>query len=233
MNVKLSYNHASYQYTKSILHENLPVLDWETGTFAVLVPMLIAGDRTATSGAPLAISSLTYSFLETTRADPEPTASDHSPEKRIADGKDPWWRSVVQNRVHPVRHERSGIYRIAGTGAEHHLERSQRADCTEPGLNDYHDYGHQVRQAKPGIPNPRPLTSLAGDDQHEAKHDESYEKCVQQQDRVSSQLDEQGWFHLRHSHPYEATPRGNLPRFAWKRTIAVANPCARRYRVRD
>ena len=40
----------------------------------------------------LAFASLTYSFLETTRADPEPTASDHSPEKRIADGKDPWWR---------------------------------------------------------------------------------------------------------------------------------------------
>ena len=86
-----------------------------------------------------------------------------------------------------MRDERTGIYRIAGAGAEHHLECCEWADHAQPGLHDYHKNGQQMCRPKPGIPDPRPSKRLAGEDKHQSQQDESDEKRVQQQDCIGSQ----------------------------------------------
>ena len=94
---------------------------------------------------------------------------------------------IIQNSLKPVRYEGAGVCACAGTFAERHFPGSQRANNSEPGLQDNNTDCCQVCDSKAWISHPCPVTQLPDKNQYQAKDHERNEQYVTEKKGIRGQ----------------------------------------------
>lgn len=85
-----------------------------------------------------------------------------------------------------MRDEGARVYRVTRLGAQPHLQRCERTDYAEPGLENDNRYRYQVAQPEPAIADPLPAEQFSAEYQQQADNDEYDKGYVQIKNEIGN-----------------------------------------------